>query len=177
MSAKKELAAKIVLLLLVVVFVVFFSRPPGETLAPAEGDVVPLFTLRNDEGQVVALQDFRGKVVVLNFWATWCPPCIEEIPSLNQLQDHYADKGLEVVAVSVDEDPDAYHNFLTQNKVTFLTLRDPGRRISLEYGTYKLPETYIIGPDGRLLNKIIGPADWMEPKMRAYFDDLLAGLF
>ena len=175
MTAQKEVAAKIALLLLVGVFVVFFSQPYGQSRAPALGDRAPSFTLRDTGGQVVALQDYLGQIVVLNFWATWCPPCIEEMPSLNRLQERYNDRGMKVLAVSVDEDPDDYRNFLTQNEIAFLTLRDPSRRVSLQYGTVKLPETYIIGRDGYLLNKIIGPADWMSQEMLSYFDSLLGG--
>ncbi len=175
MTARQEVASKITLLVAVAVFVVFFTQPRGQNRAPALGDRAPNFMLRSDTGQVVALGDYRGRVVVLNFWATWCPPCIEEMPSLNRLQERYADQGLQVLAVSVDEDAESYEKFLSQNKITFLTLRDPGRRVSLDYGTIKLPETYIVGRDGRLLNKIIGPADWMGQEMLTYFDALLAG--
>ena len=175
MTAQKEATAKITLLLFVGLFVVFFSQPHGQSEAPALGEQVPSFTLRDGDGQVIALQDYRGQIVVLNFWATWCPPCIEEMPSLNRLQERYAGQGMQVLAVSVDEDPEAYLNFLTQNEIAFLTLRDPNRRISLQYGTFKLPETYIISRDGLLVNKIIGPADWTSQEMLSYFDSLLAG--
>ncbi|MBI1954805.1 MAG: TlpA family protein disulfide reductase [Acidobacteria bacterium] len=142
---------------------------------PSLGEQVPSFTLRQDDGQVLALADFRGKIVVLNFWATWCGPCIEEMPSLNRLTEKYAGKGVAVVAVSLDEDPDAYREFLAKNHISFLTLRDPSRRTSELYGTYKLPESYIISREGRLLNKIIGAADWTSAEMLSYFEGLLAG--
>ena len=175
MTDRGEFAAKIGLLGFVTLFVIFFSRPHGQFSAPRLGETVPNFTLRKEDGQVVALADFRGKVVVLNFWATWCGPCIEEMPSLNRLTQKYADKGLFVLAVSLDEDPEAYEQFLSKNKIAFLTLRDPARNTSERYGTFKLPESYVISREGRLLNKIIGAADWMSQEMTSYFDSLLAG--
>lgn len=175
MTARGEAAAKVTLLGFVTLFVLFFSRPPGELRAPGLGEEVPTFTLRKDDGQVVSLADFKGKILVLNFWATWCAPCIEEMPSLNRLAERYAGKGLEIVAISVDEDPDAYRDFLAKNQIQFLTLRDPSRRISEHYGTFKLPESYIISREGRLLNKIIGAADWTDAQMLSYFEGILGG--
>ena len=174
MTAQKEMVAKLGLLGFVVLFVVFFSQPHGQFRVIGLGDQVPNFTLRDDAGKVVALADFRGKIVVLNFWATWCAPCVDEMPSLKRLTEKYADKGVQVVGVSLDEDPDAYREFLTKNQITFLTLRNPSRTASEEYGTFKLPETYIISRDGRLLNKIIGAANWTSQEMLSYFDGLLA---
>ncbi|MBI4460858.1 MAG: TlpA family protein disulfide reductase [Acidobacteria bacterium] len=174
MTDRQEMTAKLTLLGFVTLFVLFFSKPPGEMRIPALGEAVPNFTLRDSEGQVVALADFKGQIVVLNFWATWCAPCIEEMPSLNRLSERYAGKGLEIIAVSVDEDPDAYREFLATNHISFRTLRDPSRRTSQLYGTYKLPESYVISREGRLLNKIIGAADWTSPDMISYFEGLLA---
>src|SRR3970040_1477469 len=114
MTARQEKAAKVGLLGFVTLFVVFFSQPHGQFRALALGDAVPNFTLRNDDGGVVALADFRGKIVVLNFWATWCLPCIEEMPSLKRFAEKYADQGVQVIGVSLDEDPDAYREFLAE---------------------------------------------------------------
>jgi len=174
MTAQQEFAAKLGLLGFVTFFVIFFSQPRGQFSAPALGETVPNFTLRNETGQVVALGDFRGKIVVLNFWATWCPPCIEEMPSLNRLAEQYADKGLQIIGLSVDEDADAYQEFLSRNKISFLTLRDASRNSSDRYGTFKLPESYIISREGRLLRKVIGAADWTSQEMLTYFEGLLA---
>lgn len=174
MTARQETAAKLGLLGFVTLFVVFFSQPHGQFRALALGDTVPNFTLRDDDGKVVALADFRGKIVVLNFWATWCPPCIEEMPSLKHFAERYAERGVEVIGVSLDEDPDAYRAFLADHQINFLTLRNPSRAVSDQYGTFKLPETYIIGREGQLLNKIIGPTDWASQQMLSYFDALIA---
>ena len=175
MTARQEFGAKLGLLGFVTFFVIFFSRPHGQFRVPALGERAPNFTLRNDDGQVVALADFQGKIVVLNFWATWCAPCVEEMPSLNRLAQKYADKGVQVLGVSLDEDADAYRSFLTKNQISFLTLRDPARNTSERYGTFKLPESYVISREGRLLQKVIGAADWMSQEMTSYFDGLLGG--
>jgi len=174
MTAGQLFAAKLALIGVVAFFVIFFSQPRGQYGAPALGETVPNFTLRDDDGKVVALADFRGQIIVLNFWATWCPPCIEEMPSLNRLAEHYKGKDLKIIGLSVDEDAEAYSEFLANNQINFLTLRDAARNTSDRYGTYRFPETYIINREGRLAQKIIGPRDWTSPQMIAYFDELLA---
>jgi len=109
--------------------------------------------------------DFGGKLLVLNFWATWCPPCIEELPSLNAFQQQFAGKGVVVLGISIDKDEKAYHDFLTRARVSFLTARDPEATISHEYGTFKVPETYIIDTKGKVVRKIISNTDWMNERM------------
>src|SRR3989475_12779470 len=94
------------------------------------------------------LTDLKGKVVILNFWATWCPPCVEETPALNRLQKHIEARGGMVLGVSVDEDPAAYQKFLKDRGVNFPTYRDPSRKSALDYGTSMYPETYIIDRRG-----------------------------
>jgi cytochrome c biogenesis protein CcmG, thiol:disulfide interchange protein DsbE len=120
------------------------------------------------------LSDLRGKVVVLNFWATWCQPCVEETPGLIQLNQRIAARGGVVLGVSVDEDEAAYRAFIQQNGINFLTYRDASKKSSLDYGTTMYPETYVIDRKGKIARKIIGPQDWNSPDMLAYFDALLA---
>lgn len=129
-------------------------------------------------GKPAHLSDFRGKVVVLNFWATWCPPCIEETPELNQLQKYIASRNGVVLGVAADEDPAVYEQFLHEHGVVFPTYRDPGTSnnhspIAAEYGTSMYPETYIIGRNGKIERKIIGYQEWNSPQMLAYFDSIL----
>ena len=128
------------------------------------------FTL---EGRPATLSGLRGKVVVVNFWATWCPPCVEETPSLNHLQERLVPRGGMVLGVSVDEDPAAYERFLQDYHITFPTYRDPSRQISASYGTFIYPDTYIIDRRGRIARKIIGAQDWDSPEYAVYFDSLL----
>jgi cytochrome c biogenesis protein CcmG, thiol:disulfide interchange protein DsbE len=111
------------------------------------------------------LSDLRGKVVVLNFWASWCPPCLEETQSLNTLQREIAPKGGVVLGISVDEDNSAYQKFLVDNHVVFPTYRDASKKTAADYGTSMYPETYLIDRQGRLARKIVGPQDWQSPEI------------
>ncbi len=128
-------------------------------------DRAPDFTITTDDGRTISRSNFGGRLLVLNFWATWCPPCIEEMPSLDRLQQRFAASGVVVLGVSVDRDADAYRRFLERARISFLTARDPEARISARYGTFKYPETYLIDRRGRVREKIIGPADWTEAAM------------
>ena len=124
-------------------------------------------------GKPVRLADLRGTVVVVNFWATWCPPCVEETPALNRLQQRIASRGGMVLGVSVDEDATAYARFLVQQGVIYPTYRDPSKKIAVDYGTSIYPETYIVDRSGHIARKIIGPQEWDSPELLAYLDSLL----
>jgi peroxiredoxin len=119
------------------------------------------------------LTDLRGKVVLLNFWASWCPPCLEETQSLNTLQENIAEKGGVILGVSVDEDDVAYRKFLVDNHVIFPTYRDATKKSAMDYGTSIYPETYLIDREGRLARKIVGPQNWQSPEIMASIDTLL----
>jgi len=132
--------------------------------------VAPDFTVQ-DSDRTVALRDFRGKVVILNFWATWCPPCIQEMPSLTTMQARLGDR-VNVLAVSVDDDAEAYNRFLREHNIGLLTVRDPERKTNRLYGTDKFPETYIIDRQGVLRRKFIGPVEWTSPEIMDYLSKL-----
>ena len=133
------------------------------------GQVAPDFTV-SDGTTTVHLASYRGRVVLLNFWATWCAPCIVEMPSLIQL--HRDQPGLAVLAVSIDEDADAYSSFLLRRHVDLLTVRDPGQTASRLYHTEQWPETYVIDRQGVIRRKFIGAQDWSSPEVRAYLKSL-----
>ena len=135
------------------------------------GESAPDFTLTSDSGRTVSLNNFGGKILLLNFWASWCPPCVEETPSLSELAKEFGPKGLVVLAVSVDEKENAYRGFLRRFRPDFLTVRDS--KVHEEYGTFIYPESYIIGADGRVLRKIAEGADWMNPQMTQYISSIL----
>jgi cytochrome c biogenesis protein CcmG, thiol:disulfide interchange protein DsbE len=135
------------------------------------GSAAPDFVVQ-DADRRVELRDFSGKIVVLNFWATWCPPCVEELPTLVQLQQQFRDKGLTVIGVSVDVDADMYHRFLKEHRIDFLTVRDPDQKTNTLYGTVKFPETYIIDRKGILRRKFIGAVDWTQPEIVSFLSQL-----
>ncbi len=136
----------------------------GGSRPPRIGTAAPDFTV-GDADRKVALHDLKGQVVILNFWATWCPPCVEEMPSLVQMQQRLKDKGVTVLAVSLDADEDAYHKFLKDHGVNLLTVRDPDQKSNNLYGTFKYPETYIIDRNGVVRRKFIGAVDWSTPEI------------
>ena len=137
-----------------------------------EGGPAPEFTIRTDDGRQVSAKDFGGKVLVLNFWASWCPPCIQEIPSLSQFQKRFQNSGVKVVAISIDKNAQRYREFLRKLPVSFETAWDPSGDISAKYGTYQIPETYII-KDGRVMRKFANSADWNSPDVNEYVKSLL----
>ena len=138
---------------------------------PRIGSAAPDFTVQ-DSDRKVTLSDLRGKVVLLNFWASWCPPCIEETPSLIQLQRRMKDKGVVVLAVSVDEDDELYHKFLKDYNMDLLTVRDPQQKANQLYGTVKFPETYVIDRNGNIRRKFISTVDWSDPEIVTFLSKL-----
>ena len=135
------------------------------------GDAAPDFSVQ-DSDHTVTLNQFRGQVVLLNFWATWCPPCQEELPSLMTMQDRTRARGVVVLGVSIDVDDDAYHRFLKQRNLNFVTVRDPEQKVSEIYGTHGWPETYIIDRQGVVRRKIIGPINWNAPDVLEFLNKL-----
>ncbi|MFZ0639933.1 MAG: TlpA disulfide reductase family protein [Candidatus Acidiferrales bacterium] len=153
--------------------ILFASPSYKEGQASPAGSVAKSFSFQMD-GKDVALSDLRGKVVILNFWATWCPPCVDETQSLVALQRQIVPKGGTILGISVDDDPQAYAQFVQSYGLDFPTYRDPSKKIAEQYGTYMYPETYIIDRRGRIARKIVGGQDWTSPQMTAYLDSLLA---
>ncbi|HEV2426492.1 MAG TPA: TlpA disulfide reductase family protein [Terriglobia bacterium] len=130
----------------------------GDKAADATGDV--------------RLADYHGKVLVLNFWATWCPPCVEETPSLEDFARRVKPLGIEVLGASEDTDSAALAAFVAKYHLTYTIAHDPGRALATRYGTLQFPETYIIDKDGHLAEKIISNTDWDDPRMLAYVREL-----
>jgi thiol-disulfide isomerase/thioredoxin len=154
---------------------VLFARPEYQQGEPSlRGRPAKDFALTLD-GKPTRLSDLRGKVVVLNFWASWCPPCRDEAPALNQLQRRIAPSGGVVLGVNagVDDSQAGYEDFLKTYNIDFPTYLDLSKRIALSYGTTVYPETYVINRKGRIDRKIIGPQDWTSPTMMAYLDSVL----
>jgi peroxiredoxin len=141
------------------------SRPPHLGSAAKE------FTVQDSDHEVT-LKQFRGQVVVLNFWATWCPPCNQELPSIMDMQNRLRGRGVVVLGVSIDVDGDAYHRFLKERNVNFVTVRDPDQKVANMYGTSMWPESYVIDRKGVLRRKLVGPINWDSPDVMQFLSQL-----
>lgn len=135
------------------------------------GKAAPNFIVQ-DSDRKIELSQLHGDVVVLNFWATWCPPCVDEMPSLVAMQHRLHTKGVRVLAVSIDDDENAYHSFLKNYNVDLLTVRDAAHHSNSLYGTVKFPETYIIDRNGIVRRKFIGAVDWSQPEIVDFLSKL-----
>jgi peroxiredoxin len=155
-------------MVLALAFVVGCERGdhPGNIGKPA-----PEFAV-SDGTQSVDLGKLRGHIVVLNLWATWCPPCVEELPSLLALHRQMPD--IEVVAISLDQDDAVYRSFLVRHHVDLVTVRDESGRINALYGTAQIPETYVIDRNGILRRKFVSAQDWTSPEIVEYLKKLAA---
>lgn len=169
-----------VVLLVVVAWVGRESYQPVITGADA-----PVFTAYDMSGQEVSLRDYRGKVLLINVWATWCPPCREEMPSMQRLYEELDDPDFEILAVSVDApqgQEDAFGReggdleaFAEQFDLTFAILHDPDGSIQRTYQTTGVPESFIVGRDGVIYKKVAGPTDWDAPVNQELIRRLLDG--
>jgi peroxiredoxin len=132
------------------------------------------FTLPDLGGTAVRLSEFRGKVVFLNLWATWCPPCRMEMPSMEALYRHFKRRDFVMLAIAEDEGgAAAVAPFVREVGITFPVLLDPEATVAPRYGATGYPETFIIDRNGQVVNHVIGPAEWNSPEMIGYFDKLL----
>ncbi|MBI5506652.1 MAG: prolipoprotein diacylglyceryl transferase [Deltaproteobacteria bacterium] len=145
----------------------------------AEGELAPDFVLQSADGQTRKLSNYRGHVVLVNLWATWCPPCIEEMPVLNQLAEAYRDKGLVVLGVAGDDDPGRVRAFMAKTPLEFEVLLDPDGAIGTQYGITGYPETFFVDREGRVRGKIIGAipaqAGRVAPQFAQRLESLLGG--
>jgi len=165
-SSLKQLTLLAVFTLLIAFFVVslFVRGTTKDGKIISYGDRAPGFSLETLDGKTVSLADFRGKVVMVHFWATWCPPCVEEMPTLEQLARSMSAKDFEILAVSEDEGGAAAVNaFMQKNGLSIPVLLDPSGQTAKRYGTFKFPETYVIDREGVVRDKAIGPRDWRVP--------------
>ena len=144
------------------------------------GDSAPNFTVKTDAGNEISPRNFGGKLLVLNFWASWCGPCVQEMPSLVEFQKMFASQGVVVLAINVDRRQDLYRNMVKRFNVTFQTAWDPAENVNYRYGTYKLPESYIIDRNGKVLQKYAGLPEvngewrpWTDPEIVGYVKSLL----
>lgn len=168
------IVAIVAVVVAVVIIVVMSGRQKFEPVG--EGAEALEFTLPDLNGKQVSLKDYRGKVVFLNFWATWCKPCGEEMPSMQKLYVTLQAQGypFEILAVSVDKDgAQVVSEFARQNNLTFPILLDSSGKIKESYKTTGVPETFIIDQNGVIAEKVWGPRDWADPNSLAMIGELL----
>ena len=135
----------------------------------------PDFSLMTPEGKKLSLKDFRGKVVLLNFWASWCVPCREEMPAMEKLYQEYKQKNFVVLAVAVKDRKQDALDFVKELKLTYPIALDFDAQVGTLYGAWGLPATYLIGPKGEGLARGWGPANWYNPASRKLIQDLVDG--
>jgi len=133
----------------------------------------PDFNLMDLEGKLVSLQDLRGRVVFLNFWATWCPPCRLEMPTMEKLHKEFSNEGMVILAINYREAPEEIKAFFKEHRLTFAALLDTEGKIFDLYKAWSLPTTYIINKNGKIVGKVIGYRDWHSQEARAFFRQLL----
>jgi len=137
-----------------------------ESLTPLSGrPAAPDFDLKDPEGRPQRLADYRGKPVILNFWATWCPPCREEMPAMQRAHEQVAAEGIAVVAINVGEDAQTIARFLEEEPVDFALPMDTDSKVAQRYHMKGLPTTYVIDPAGRLAYRASGSREWDDPKL------------
>lgn len=133
----------------------------------------PDFTLKDVNGRTFSLSSLKGKVILLNFWATWCPPCKAEMPSMNQLYNEIKAKGFEVVAVSSDSSLSSIKEFLSKSRVDFTVLFDEKKTVTREFKVFSMPTTYLIDRNGLIVEKYYGEYDWTDPEVIKQIKKLL----
>jgi peroxiredoxin len=142
---------------------------------PQVGQPLADFSLADLQGRSVQLSALRGSVVFINIWATWCPPCVDEMPTIQRLYERLQPRGLQVVTISVDAlGTQIIAPFIHNYRLTFPVLLDTQGVVERLYRTSGVPESFIVDKQGRLVEKVVGPRDWMHPQVLAMFDRLLA---
>lgn len=144
-------------------------------LSEMEQKGIPAFELPNLKGEFFSSEQMRGKLVFINFWASWCDPCVREFPSMLSLVKHFKGELL-LIAISNDENKEDMESFIKAFEADIPgvhILWDPERKVSELYGTYKLPETFMVGPDLKLIRKIVGIEKWYTPGSIEYISDVI----
>lgn len=138
------------------------------------GKTAPDFSLKNENGKEVSLGDSNGKVRLIHFWATWCPPCVREMPHLDKLVKKMKGRPFELIAISEDESLDDVKKFREQVSFSFPILYDEGEKLSYTYGVFGLPESFLVNKQGIVVRKITGPQDWMSASWLSEIEELMS---
>ena len=166
----------LVVVILLVGFAVYVTTNLPTTISVVAGESAPDFQLEDTKGNQVSLAALRGKVVLVNFWATWCPPCREEMPAMERLNEVMASDDFVMLAINTEtKGRTVVPEFLKKTPYTFPILFDDKEVVQQQYGVYKFPESFVIRKDGTVDQKIVGPLDWSSTKTIAYFKRLTKG--
>lgn len=161
----------------VIIFVLILTRPATASsieIGPEVGKRAPAFELLDLSGKKQNLAEYSGKVVLLNFWATWCGPCKAEMPSLNSLFEEFKTQGFVVIAVSIDASEKPVQSFVSKQELTFPVLMDPDKEVYFdEYAVFALPTSVLIDRNGIIAHKFIGATDWTAPNVKERMTTLL----
>lgn len=163
-------------LVLIAIGLYWFSiQPKGEMSGAVLGKQSSDFTLTDEKGQKISLHDYRGKIVLVHFWATWCSPCVGELPLLDQFQKKFSSgEPFVVLPISVDEEgKKAIDAFRKRVPFEMTALLDPNGDVADKYGTYRLPESYLVDKEGKIIQKIVGPQNWTSPSWEQKIRGLL----
>jgi len=131
-----------------------------DLIRPSRQKIAEDFTLRTPDGTSFRLSQHRGKTVLVNFWATWCPPCREEMPAMQRLYAQHKDRGLMIVAVSIDADPAVVSPYVKESKFTFPIALDPKAEVANKYGVRALPSSFVVDREGTMTALALGPRAW-----------------
>ena len=169
-KAQRGLTISIVVLTMLLVYTIAHRL---QERVVTVGEAAPDFSITSDNGRTISASRFGGKLLVLNFWATWCPPCVAETPSLSRFAAQMAPAGVVVLGISVDKNEKQYRDFLTRFRPAFLTARDAEQKINADFGTFKYPETYVIDAGGKVVRKFISDQPWDSANMVSDIKSLL----
>jgi thiol-disulfide isomerase/thioredoxin len=149
------------------------AAPVAKELRPWKGGATPPLVLKDAQGKVHDLKSYRGKVVLVNFWASWCEPCLQEMPAMEDLEGRMKGRPFQVLAVNFAEGEERVGAFLANYGIRLQVVYDKDMAVSRRWNARILPASFLIGPDGRIRYSIIGEADWTAPKMLAAVEGLL----
>lgn len=177
---KKAIHYLVIIPVLVVIGIVVFTMVFGEKRVKVKpkplqiGEMAPDFTFPDLDGNMVTLSSLRGKVVFINIWATWCPTCIEEMPSMEKLYQRMKGREFEILAVSIDVlGEQVVRPFMQKYELTFPALLDNQGTIKKLYATTGVPESFVLDKEGRIVYKAIGPRDWSTQEFIEFFENLI----
>jgi peroxiredoxin len=158
---------------IIILFLLLFTFFHADSVFAKTSSSAPDFTLNDISGKPVTLSQFRGKVIILNFWSIWCGPCLAEMPSLNKLYLEFKDKGLIVLSLAEDPAEKPVKSYIQDKGIAFPILMDKDKKIYLKYSLFGIPVTFLIDKKGLIAEKFIGERDWSSSEMRGKVSKLL----